>query len=151
MKILWSALLHRATITKVKKNSAKNYLHYHGTASHLLDFLLFQTVQNKHNHSTLLSYKITCYINTQSTQYMNIQHQSQDGNRIWHKKSDMRKAEIWFSQTKPRTHCINECAALIWCLLTYTIVEFRLRFFSANIKQLRPLQYKVQHSMRTEY
>jgi len=82
------------TNIQVKNNSAKNYLHYHGTASHLLDFQLFQTVQNKHNHSTLLSYKITCYMNTQSTWYMNIQHQSPDGNLIWHKKSNMRKAEI---------------------------------------------------------
>jgi len=41
--------------------------------------------------------------------------------------------------SKPGTYRVDERAAFVWCLLTYTIVKFRVRHFSTNVKQLRPL------------
>jgi len=65
-------------------------------------------------------------------------------------KFSRRNTETMCSQTMSRTHRIDEGAAFVWCLLTYSIIEFWVQFLSAKVKELRPLSitYRVSMHMR---
>jgi len=117
------------------------------TASHLLGFQLFQTVQNKQNQKYISKlYHRTVYKYIKEYKYIKSVYRQQVP--IWHKKFSNRNAAMKWSQTKPRPHRIDECAAFVWCLLTNTIIEFRVEFFSANVKQLLPLSETHSATMR---